>query len=262
MLRFGRLAKALLRGPFLFGDSTHMTARAIRRAQERKLAKLARKEQLSEARLAANQANAQLSTGPTSEDGKAKSSLNAVKTGLTGRTVLLPKDDAVAYERHVQAYQAEFQPVGPRETALFQSLADTDWRLERIPALEMAIYARGRHEFAEKFAHEDPALRPGLIDLETFLTYEKQLRNLHIQEGRLRRQREKDAAELRQLQTERASEPRPSASGQPSPSNGFVFSTPVSLSAHANRAEPRPRGSGFNEPPIPSPAKETAFPEV
>jgi hypothetical protein len=38
------------------------------------------------AQIAAKQKNAQLSTRPTSPDGKAKSSLNAVKTGLTGRT--------------------------------------------------------------------------------------------------------------------------------------------------------------------------------
>lgn len=233
-----------------------MTPRALRRAQERKQAKLARKEQLSEARLAANQANAEMSTGPTSDAGKAKSSLNAVKTGLTGRTVLLSTDDAAVYERHIQAYQAEFQPVGLRETALVQSLADTDWRLERIPALEMAIYARGRHEFAEKFAHEDAAVRPGLIELETFLTYEKQLRNLQIQEGRLRRQREKDAAELRQLQTERASELRASASGQPPAANGFVFSTPAT-------DHPELSGVGvFACDFAPSLAKETLVPEV
>jgi hypothetical protein len=40
----------------------------------------------SNAQIEANQRNAQFSTGPTSEAGKAKSSLNAVKTGLTGRT--------------------------------------------------------------------------------------------------------------------------------------------------------------------------------
>jgi hypothetical protein len=39
--------------------------------------------------------NAQLSTGPRSAEGKAVS-MNAVKTGLTGRTVLLPSDDAEA----------------------------------------------------------------------------------------------------------------------------------------------------------------------
>lgn len=48
-------------------------------------------------RLAANRANARLSTGPTSPAGKTKSSLNAVKTGLTGRTVLLPAENAAAY---------------------------------------------------------------------------------------------------------------------------------------------------------------------
>ena len=48
------------------------------------------------AQIAANQKNSQLSTGPTSEAGKAKSSLNAVKSGLTGRTVLLPTDDAAS----------------------------------------------------------------------------------------------------------------------------------------------------------------------
>ncbi|MGH9622055.1 MAG: hypothetical protein ACRD45_20420, partial [Bryobacteraceae bacterium] len=36
-----------------------------------------------------------------------------------------------------------------------------------------------------------------------FLTYQKQIRNLHIQEARLQRQRAKDMAELRELQQER-----------------------------------------------------------
>jgi hypothetical protein len=40
--------------------------------------------------------------------------------------------------------------------------------------------------------------------MHTFLHYEKQLRNLQIQEGRLRRQREKDTAELKQLQQDRS----------------------------------------------------------
>jgi hypothetical protein len=87
----------------------------------------------SERRLAANRANAQLSTGPTTPAGKAKSSLNAVKTGLTGRTVLLPSEDAEAYAAHLARYQEEFQPVGVRETQLVQNLADTQWRLDRIP---------------------------------------------------------------------------------------------------------------------------------
>ena len=140
-----------------------MTARSIRRAAERKAKKAADKQArleqnsvenqptISEAKLTANRANAQLSSGPRTAAGKAVSSMNAVKTGLTGRTVLLPSDDAEAYRNHLAAYEKEFKPVGLREFELVQSLADIQWRLQRIPGLEMAIYARGREEFAEQF---------------------------------------------------------------------------------------------------------------
>jgi hypothetical protein len=158
---------------------------------------------ISPAKLAANQKNAQLSTGPTSETGKAKSSLNAVKTGLTGRTVLLPGDDAALYEAHVSGFMKHFEPASDSERNLVQSLADTEWRLLRIPALEMGIYAVGRLEFAELFPKEDEAVRKHLIEAKVFLSYQRQLNNLSIQENRLRRQREKDTAALRELQEKR-----------------------------------------------------------
>ncbi len=211
-----------------------MTPRSIRRAAERKAVKKARKAAhqlsaaapqaaastfsdtplespepefveagISSAQFAANRANAQLSTGPKSPEGKASSCLNAVKTALTGRTVLLPTDDAADYEDHVQGYQKELRPLGPRESTLVQSLADTDWRLTRIAGLEMSIFAQGRLQFAGEFHDRDASLRPGLTDLRTLLVYEKQLRNLQLQEARLHRRREKDTAALRTLQKER-----------------------------------------------------------
>ncbi|MBV8808531.1 MAG: hypothetical protein JO033_07640 [Acidobacteriaceae bacterium] len=67
----------------------------------------------------------------------------------------------------------------------------------------MAIYAKGRLQFADAFNEYEEALRPGMIELETFLTYEKQLRNLQLQEARLSRRREKDIAELHELQQAR-----------------------------------------------------------
>ena len=157
----------------------------------------------SQAQLAANQKNAQLSTGPTSETGKAKSSLNAVKTGLTGRTVLLPGDDAALYEAHIARFVERFQPASPDEQNLVQGLADTEWRLLRIPALEAGIYALGRLELSEVFPNEELAVRNQLIEAKIFLTYQRQLNNLSIQENRLRRQREKDTAALKEMQEKR-----------------------------------------------------------
>jgi hypothetical protein len=84
-----------------------------------------------------------------------------------------------------------------------QSLADTSWRLARIPGLEMALYAQGRIEFSDEFEEQDEAVRPALIEAQTYLAYEKQIRNLHLQEARLVRRREKETAELSRLQQER-----------------------------------------------------------
>jgi hypothetical protein len=203
---------------FLFEETT-MTPRSIRRAAERKANKLARKA-------AINRENAQLSTGPVTEAGKAISSLNALKSGLTGRTVLLSTDNAAQYQTHIQSYEEHFQPVGPEEQALVQSIADTSWRLARIPGLEMAIYAQGRIEFADEFEEQDEAVRPALIEAQTYLAYEKQIRNLHLQEARLVRRREKETAELRRLQQERiAKEARNPITPEALPEIGFDFST-------------------------------------
>jgi hypothetical protein len=157
----------------------------------------------TEAQIAANQKNAQLSTGAKTEEGKRKSSHNAVKTALTGATVLLPSDDVDAYQRHIAACFAEWNPETNREQVLVQSIADTEWRLLRIPSLESGIYALGRVQHANQFANEPEAVRATLLDAYIFQTSRRDLTNLNLQESRLRRQREKDIAELTQLQKER-----------------------------------------------------------
>jgi hypothetical protein len=158
----------------------------------------------SEAQKMANRANAQLSTGPNTETGKAKSSHNALKTGLTGRTVLLPTDDVAAYTGHVERFLLDYQPATDAEKALVQTIADTEWRLLRIPALESGIYAVGRRRLAEEFSDEsDTAVRAAMIEAQIFITSRKDLSNLALQEARLRRQRETDVVELKTLQKQR-----------------------------------------------------------
>jgi hypothetical protein len=151
----------------------------------------------------ANQANAQLSTGPKTEAGKAKSSRNALRTGLTGRTVLLSTEEAAAYEQHLENLNTQHQPAGDAELELVQSIADTQWRLQRIPSLEAGIYALGRHEFAELFPEEEAPVRAALIQAHTYLAYHRNLANLSTQETRLYRRLQLDLAELTTLQTAR-----------------------------------------------------------
>ena len=151
----------------------------------------------------ASRANGSLSHGPTSDTGKANSSKNALKTGLTGRTVLLPSDDAALYETHILSFVERYSPVGDEETALVQFLADTEWRLQRIPSLEMGIYAIGRLEFEALFPEQEEAVRRQLIEAKIFLAYKRDLSNLSLRESRLRRQREKDEVRLKEVQAVR-----------------------------------------------------------
>jgi hypothetical protein len=153
--------------------------------------------------IAANQANAQLSTGPRTEEGKERSSLNALKSGLTGRTVLLSTEDTAAYERHVAHFFAFYEPVGDEETVVVQRMADTRWRLDRCANLENNLYALGQVEFKELFPEESPEIRRALIQAHTFRAYQKEFRNLNIQEGRLERSFTRDYARLTELQDAR-----------------------------------------------------------
>jgi hypothetical protein len=154
----------------------------------------------TEAQINANRENAQKSTGPTSEAGARKSSHNAVKTGLTGRTILLPTDDVTAYENFVTLLNEKHQPANDYERHLVQSIADTEWRLLRIPSLEAATFALGRRELANEFAdEEDEPTRAALIEALVLRTYKKDLSNLALQERRLRGQLAKHLDELKEL---------------------------------------------------------------
>jgi hypothetical protein len=157
-----------------------------------------------ESRRAANRANAQHSTGPKTDEGKAKSSMNAVKTGLTGRTVLLPGDDALIYQQHLDRNFLEFAPGSDREHALVQTIADAEWRLLRIHPLEASLWALGLREFAAEFADvEDETNRQALLNGKILRDYKKDFSNLALQERRLRNHRKEDIAELKQLQQQR-----------------------------------------------------------
>ena len=98
--------------------------------------------------------------------------MNAVKTGLTGRTVLIHSDDAAAYQNHLVAYAKEYRPAGLREQELVPRRHPMAFATN--PASRMGISAQGRAENQEYCVHGSAG--KGLIELGTFLKYEKQLK--------------------------------------------------------------------------------------
>jgi hypothetical protein len=96
--------------------------------------------------LVANQANAQLPTGPVTAEGKTRSARNALRHGLTAKNPLLPEEDREEYQRHCEIYLARFAWRDECERQLIRRMADIEWRLLRIPYIESALMEVG--EFA------------------------------------------------------------------------------------------------------------------
>jgi hypothetical protein len=151
---------------------------------------------------AINRANAQHSTGPKTEAGKQRSSLNALRHGLTGHIIVLPSDDLAAYQQHIQSFVDEYHPKGATETQLVQSLADCAWRQNRVSALENNVLTLGLVQNVTDQISTALAVAASL-DSQT-----RALANLSIHGQRLARQFEKTLALLRELQTTRLAQER------------------------------------------------------
>jgi hypothetical protein len=117
---------------------------------------------------AANKANARKSTGPRTSAGKQRSSLNALRHGLTGHTVVLPTEDQAAYQRHLQRFVDQFQPKGPLEEQLVQSLGDTTWRLNRVPATEATFLTLAAEDLLDSVPTNEPRAAAALAQAQAF----------------------------------------------------------------------------------------------
>jgi hypothetical protein len=85
----------------------------------------------SEARIRANQINAQKSTGPKTEAGKERSRANSLKHGMTGAGVVMVEADAAEVQRRFAAFAEETNATGAVGLALAHLAALSSVRMER-----------------------------------------------------------------------------------------------------------------------------------
>ena len=106
----------------------------------------------SPAKVAANQRNAQKSTGPKAPEGKAASRLNAFQHGMAGAGDLLgPGDDVALVERRTASFASELEAQGDVGMILARRAALLSVRMETLAnrsfATEATLEAEARSEF-------------------------------------------------------------------------------------------------------------------
>ena len=88
----------------------------------------------------ANRRNALKSTGPSSEEGKQQSRLNAIRHGLTAETVIGALEDADDYKAFEAAIIADYDAESAVERELVLRLASLLWRLRRATTMETGLF--------------------------------------------------------------------------------------------------------------------------
>jgi hypothetical protein len=129
----------------------------------------------SQERIEANRANSQHSTGPSTPEGKARASRNALKHGLLSREVVVDGEDRAEFEAFRDGLVADLAPEGDLEAVLGERIACQWWRLRRVARMEASLI--GRDEGRDVAAGEGEALAASLgaqyCPYETLRRYER-----------------------------------------------------------------------------------------
>ena len=117
------------------------------------------KKPISEARLRANRANAQKSTGPRTPAGKQRSSRNALVHGLTAQS-LTPRDLTILGENYdllpqtIRDFKRSWNPRTPYEASLIEDLAALHLRLARCARMETGLFDAEMPNVSPNDSHE------------------------------------------------------------------------------------------------------------
>jgi hypothetical protein len=125
---------------------------------------------VTQAQRDAARSNGAKSHGPVTEEGKAKSALNAVTHGLTSNALVLTTESRQKMDALLQAYRDEYQPQGQTENDLVEELTAAKWLQRRCWAMQTALLDitmdRMEPEIHEEFEEIDNGARTALAFLK------------------------------------------------------------------------------------------------
>src|ERR1700719_1901456 len=102
----------------------------------------------------ANRLNSQKSTGPRSVEGKARSSQNALKSGIDAESLIIHGEDRAALECLTQEYIERFHPTTPEQRHFVDILVRDNWQLRRLAKVDTQIW---EYELTWPLKHDENA---------------------------------------------------------------------------------------------------------
>jgi hypothetical protein len=154
--------------------------------------------------------NGAKSRGPTTEEGKQKSSRNALKHGLTASSgnILLDSEDRGEFDKTLNKLLGIHEPATPAETDIVDEMVAARWRIRRMWTIETGLLN------AEILTQQsNPSVSEGDPDIHLSMAFRaladdsRSLALANRYEARLQRTYDRAYKTLRELQQARKSEP-------------------------------------------------------
>ena len=123
----------------------------------------------------ANRRNAQESSGPVTEEGKAAIRYNAITFGLRTRATVLQSENVADYYRLYNELDAEWHPQTRTERCYLETMVASQWLLARVARSEQQVYMEvgfGERQFAllaqvdKRRAHLERSFLTAVADLK------------------------------------------------------------------------------------------------
>ncbi len=149
----------------------------------------------------ANKQNAQHSTGPRTDEGKQRTSQNALKHGLYATDPLIRGEDPDDFYAHGAELEYQLRPANAVEEDLVEQIIDITWRLKRCARIESAVINELYDTVAEQPQNHDKD--PDQL-LGKALAHNDALSRHSRRETRLARRYHAAMKELRELRKQRA----------------------------------------------------------
>ena len=78
--------------------------------------------------------------GPVTPEGRARSSRNSLRHGLTAQAVVLDTESQDEFNTLLNGFLTRFHPSGPVEQELVEAMAASRWRLRRLYSVESRLF--------------------------------------------------------------------------------------------------------------------------